>query len=59
MDRKSEAENIPEITPDMIEAGLAAIDPFDLQDAADGYLGRDELVSAIFRAMYLARQRDV
>jgi hypothetical protein len=59
MDRKKEADNIPEITPEMIAAGVAAIDPFDLQDAADGYLGRDELVSAIFRAMHQARQRDV
>lgn len=50
---------IGQITREMIIAGVSAIEPYDLQDAADGYLGRDELVSAIFHAMYQARQRDV
>jgi hypothetical protein len=45
------------ITPDMIAAGVAAIEPFDLQDAVEGYLGRDELVTAIFLAMVRAQER--
>jgi hypothetical protein len=57
MGKNDRTEDIP-VTPEMISAGVAAIDPFDLQDAADGYLGRDELVTAIFRAMDRARQRD-
>ena len=55
MGENGKAEDIPEITLDMIVAGVSAIEPFDLQDAIDGYLGRDELVMAIYRAMYCAR----
>lgn len=54
---KSETDDIPEITPAMVEAGVAAIEPFDLQDAIEGYLGRDELVAAIFLAMVRAQER--
>jgi hypothetical protein len=54
---KAETDDIPEITPEMIAAGVEAIEPFDLQDAMDGYLGRDELVTAIFLAMVRAQER--
>jgi hypothetical protein len=52
-----EKPTIPDPTPEMIAAGVAAIEPFDLQDAVEGYLGRDELVTAIFLAMVRAQER--
>ena len=55
MGENGKAEDIPAITPEMLMAGVSAIEPFDLQDAIDGYLGRDELVTAIYRAMYRVR----
>jgi len=52
-------DDIPrsEVTPQMVLAGIAAIDGFDLLDAWEGYLGRDELVTAIYRAMARAREQ--
>lgn len=47
-----------EVTAEMIVAGVSAIEPFDLQDAIDGALGQDELVTAIYLAMYRARPSD-
>jgi hypothetical protein len=39
----------------MIDAGVGAIDPFDLIDACDGYLDKGDLVSRIYRQMAKAR----
>jgi len=44
-----------EITPEMIEAGVNAIGPSDLIDAWEGYLGKAELVSQIYRQMAKSR----
>jgi hypothetical protein len=44
-----------EITPEMIQAGLAAIGGFELLDAWDGYLDRAELVRTIYRHMAKVR----
>lgn len=44
-----------EITPEMVNAGLAAIGGFELIDAAEGYLDRAELVRSIYRQMAKAR----
>jgi hypothetical protein len=57
MGENNRTELIPDPTPEMIAAGVAAIEPFDLQDAVEGYLGRDELVTAIFLAMVRAQER--
>lgn len=40
-----------EVTPEMIEAGRAALAGFDLADIAEGYESKFELLEAIFRAM--------
>lgn len=42
-----------EITPEMIEAGMSAVDGYDL---ADGLISRAEEVCSIYRAMLAARQ---
>jgi len=42
-----------EITPEMIEAGMAAVDKFD---RADGLVSPDEEVCLIYRAMENARR---
>ena len=41
--------------PEMIEAGVNAIGPSDLIDAWEGYLGKAELVSQIYRQMAKSR----
>jgi hypothetical protein len=43
-----------EITDEMVLAGLSAIQGFELIDAWDGYLERDELIRSIYRRMALA-----
>jgi hypothetical protein len=48
---KEERERYTEITEDMIEAGLKEISGFELIDAWDGFLGKRELVTAIYQAM--------
>lgn len=53
-DKKTKAEKI-EVTPEMIEEGIDAIEPFALTDAAEGWYDRVELVTKIYRAMFLAR----
>ena len=39
------------VTPEMIEAGLKAIDGFELLDVWEGYLSRADLVATIYRHM--------
>ena len=39
------------VTPEMIEAGLKAIDEFELLDVWEGYLSRADLVATIYRHM--------
>lgn len=40
-----------EITPAMVAAGIAAIEPFDLINVCDGYLDIGEVVRKVYRAM--------
>ncbi len=46
-----------EITNEMLEAGAAEIDGFDLQDAWDSPSARDDLISRVYRAMHLALRK--
>ena len=40
-----------EITPEMVNAGVAEISGFELIDASEGFLPKAELVRAIYSAM--------
>ena len=54
---KANAELIPEPTPEMVEAGVNAIGPFDLDQALEGgYSEKAELVTQIYRQMAACRK---
>lgn len=45
----------PEITDEMIAAGISAIEPFDLLDGWEGYLDKADFVRRIFTQMAKAQ----
>ena len=45
----------PDVTDEMISAGLAEIDGFDLQEAWESQSACIDLISKVYRAMLLAR----
>jgi hypothetical protein len=46
-----------EITDEMVEAGLSAINPLDLANICDGWGSKDDLIKRVFLAMFLAMPR--
>lgn len=47
-----------EITPEMIEAGVAELGGFIASDIVDGFLNPADVVVAIYRAMLESRHQD-
>jgi hypothetical protein len=47
-----------EITSEMIEAGIGAIKPFDLDEAAESQAACIDLISRVYRAMHRSHSRE-
>jgi hypothetical protein len=59
MIRNGSSASAPEITREMIAAGLAVIGGFELIDVWEGHLSKEELVRSIFLSMEEKRSQQL